>query len=459
MQNKSDDMVYIRQIQRDFFVLWVFFAGLTIMLGFSGAMGLGSALSLIAISFILTLLYTVRRAAKLRVLLAERANRSAIEEEMSQNDAEPLLLSKQNVLDAFGQPALIIEAGRIRVCNQRAAELFNLSEGQESGPMASLRHPGLLSACEHVMTTGGHAEFEWEPARNRNEYWRADITALGLSPIVDGILLVMTDQQPVRKAEQARADFLANASHELRTPLTSISGFIETMKGPAKDDLAVWPRFIDIMDEQTRHMKDLIGDLLSLSRIELSGHLLPDTELDLGVAVEQVLEALGHIGQAQDLELVLEKPETPLIIMGDEGELKQVVRNLVGNAMKYAPAKTQIKIALGHTASLDEAQAQAARSWAGAGRITLRSPEQKPGPAIWLQVRDDGPGIKREHLPRLGERFFRVDDSRGGEIEGTGLGLAIVKHIVARHRGGFAVESRYGHGTAFSVWFSGIDDK
>jgi len=462
MQNKSDDKVYIEQIQRDFFLLWLFFAGLTLVLGLGGAIGRGSVFTLIAISFILTFLYAARRAAKLRVRVservAERADQAAIEAETIQNEAGLLLLAKQNVLDAFGQPALIIEAGRIRVCNRRAAVLFSLSEGQENGPMAALRHPGLLAACEHVMTTGGKAEFEWEPARNRNEYWRADITALGLNPLVDGILLVMTDQQPVRKAEQARADFLANASHELRTPLTSISGFIETMKGPAKDDLAVWPRFIDIMDEQTRHMKDLIGDLLSLSRIELSGHLQPDTRLDLGVAVAQALEALGHIGQTQDLELVLEKPEIPLILMGDEGELKQIVRNLVGNAMKYAPAKTQIKITLGHAISLDEAHAQAARSWAGAGRMTLRSPEQKPGPAIWLQVRDEGPGIKREHLPRLGERFFRVDDSRGGEIEGTGLGLAIVKHIVARHRGGFAVESRYGHGTAFSVWFSGADD-
>jgi len=435
MQNKSNDMVYVRQIQRDFFVLWLFFSVLLIGLRFSGAMGTGSVLAGIALSFSFTLFYVFRRAAKFRTLLAERTGEPAIEAELIQQGGEPLLLAKQNVLDAFGQPALIVEAGRIRVCNRRAAELFNLSEGQENGPMAALRHPGLLSACEHVMTSGGHAEYEWEPARNRNEYWRADITALGLNPLSDGVLLVMTDQQPVRKAEQARADFLANASHELRTPLTSISGFIETMKGPAKDDLAVWPRFIDIMDEQTRHMKDLIGDLLSLSRIELSGHLLPDTRLDIGLAVEQVLEALGHIGQAQNIELVLEKPETPLFIMGDEGELKQVVRNLVGNAMKYAPAKTQIKITLGASVSLNEAQTQAARSWAGAGRITLRSSEQKPGPAVWLQVRDDGPGIKSQYLPRLGERFFRVDDSRGGEIEGTGLGLAIVKHIVARHRG------------------------
>jgi len=458
MQNKSDDSVYIKQIWRDFFVLWLLFVTLLIVFGLGGAMRPASALTAIAISFAVTVLYAFRRIKALRRLVAESFGQPDFADEAVKNDAELAVLAKQNVLDAFGQPALIVEAGRIQVRNRRAAELFSLSEGQENGPMAALRHPALLAACEHVMATGGRAECEWEPARNRNEYWRADITALGLDPLVDGILLVMTDQQPVRKAEQARADFLANASHELRTPLTSISGFIETMKGPAKDDQAVWPRFIDIMDEQTRHMKDLIGDLLSLSRIELSGHVLPDTVLNLVPAVEVVLESLRHIGKAQGLELVLEKPERPLNILGDEGELKQVVRNLVGNAMKYAPENTQIKLTLGHSSSLDEAHAQAARSWAGAGRMTLRSPEQKPGPAIWLQVRDEGPGIKREYLPRLGERFFRVDDSRGGKIEGTGLGLAIVKHIVARHRGGLAVESRFGHGAAFSAWFSGVDD-
>lgn len=357
------------------------------------------------------------------------------------------------VLKALNQPALIVQETTVRVYNQSARRLFNLPDKQTDVSIASLRHPTLLDAIEHVLEQGGQAQCEVQPARNLGEYWLVEVTALGDETDKRSVLVVMTDQKPIRLAQKARADFLANASHELRTPLTSISGFIETMKGPAKDDYSVWPRFIDIMDDQTRHMRELISDLLSLSRIELSQHLLPETHLDLCQAAEDALEALQPIGAAQNLTFACERPDRSLMILGDEGEVKQVIRNLVGNAIKYAPDGSVIQITLGQSPSLLEAQSKAAREWSGASRMTLLNPQNVPGSAVWLRVRDYGVGISSEHLPRLGERFYRVDDSRGGPIEGTGLGLAIVKHIMARHRGGLAVESLHGEGSVFSVWF------
>jgi len=200
------------------------------------------------------------------------------------------------LLQALNQPALLLSEKHIRASNQAARHIFRLPEGQTELAVASLRNPTLLGAIDKVLAEGGSAACEIQPARTPGDYWLADVTALGENPRQNGMLLVMTDQKPIRLAQRSRSDFLANASHELRTPLTSIAGFIETMKGPAKDDLAAWPRFIDIMDEQTRHMRELIKDLLSLSRIELSEHLLPNTELDLALAATEALDALHHVG-------------------------------------------------------------------------------------------------------------------------------------------------------------------
>lgn len=437
----------IRLLQRDILSLTGMFLLVLLVLCLFGSLGLLVTLVAGFASILMSYIYFRRRLRLLSLQLLRAGGQGAEEDIKSAFEIEKTLLQ------ALNQPALLIYDDQIKAGNAAALKLFHLPADQGSFSAASLRDPELLSAIEQVVQSGGHMTCEIQPARNAGEYWRADITALGDTPQKDGVLLVMTDQKPVRLAQQARADFLANASHELRTPLTSIAGFIETMKGPASDDLASWPRFIDIMDEQTRHMRDLIGDLLSLSRIELSGHLLPETRLDLGVAVEETMDALQLIGAARGLTLSVKGPEGGLSIRGDEGEVKQIIRNLVGNALKYAPDDSNIEIRLGRSSSLVEAQSQAARSWAGAGRLTLLNPHERTGEAIWLQVRDKGLGIAPEHLPRLGERFYRVDGSRGGPIEGTGLGLAIVKHIMARHQGGLAVESIYGKGASFSVWF------
>jgi len=423
---------------------------------------------------ILTFGYLYRLNVDARSQNQGSAEPSAAFEERPQalTDAQSALVS------ALSQPAFIVKNGQVQIFNTAAGQLFNLPEGSALS-VESLRHPVLLEQMAKVQADGlgnpsaGRQTYACEiiPARFPDQHWLARLTALdGVKPDqnssvssqpVPDILVVFSDQAPVRQAERARADFLANASHELRTPLTSISGFVETMQGPAKDDLEAWPRFIDIISEQATHMNGLISDLLSLSRIELVEHETPTEMIELQQILPEALEAMSHIGKGRNLKIELDLPASSpegLAIVGFESEVKQVVQNLVSNAMKYSPVGGAVIVQAGRASSRAEAQKQA-RSWKGANRVTLMSSAVAPAAvegtdgAVWLRVRDRGPGIEAEYLPRLGERFFRVDASRGGPVEGTGLGLAIVKHIMAHHQGGLAVESIDGEGTQFTVWF------
>lgn len=387
------------------------------------------------------------------IYLGTQADRTpqAPEDRISGDDTLARFQARQALLGALPQPALVLREGQIETCNPAGAQLFGLPQETGGLSIASLRRPRLLDAIETVNATGKAASCDISGARRPGDAWRAEIVPLSDDPQSGGILVVFTDQRPVHRAQSARADFLANASHELRTPLTSLSGFVETMKGPAKDDMEAWPRFIDIMDEQIRHMRELIADLLSLSRIELSEHLPPETELNLLPVVNATLDALRQLAAERRLTLTLDASDVVYLITADEREIKQVVSNLVGNAMKYAPDSSDIRIEIGRAGSVTLAQNEAMRRQADASRATLLAAPEGAGGAIWLRVSDTGAGIEANHLPRLGERFYRVDDSRGGPVEGTGLGLAIVKHIVSRHRGGLAVESLAGQGAAFSV--------
>ncbi|MEM9669011.1 MAG: ATP-binding protein [Pseudomonadota bacterium] len=383
---------------------------------------------------------------------------------VKQSNADAIRRVQQSLVDALNQPALIVDAGAQLVAyNQVAGQIFSLPDVRIGLSAGSLRNPELLAHIDRVLNAGGAAACELVPSRDPSQTWLVTITALGDDAAGErSALIVLTDQAPVRRAEKARADFLANASHELRTPLTSISGFLETMQGPARDDPDAWPKFIQIMADQTTHMKDLITDLLSLSRIELGEHQAPTTKVDFLTIVREAAESLVHIARMKSQEIKFDFPEAPVPLIASEGELKQVVHNLVGNAIKYSPANTVITVSMGRSRDLDAAEAYASRGWPEAARSTLlAAPETIGGAsraAAWFRVRDEGAGIDAAFLPRLGERFFRVDESRGGPDEGTGLGLAIVKHIMAHHRGGFAVESQIEEGTAFSVWLPAIDE-
>lgn len=361
-----------------------------------------------------------------------------------------------DLLAALPLPAFeISEDARIVTFNTSAASFLRLDPRRaNSPPRASVivRSPALLAAIETALQTPSPDGQILDIESSSDEQWRAHIRSIRAGRL----LVVLEDLTPVKRAAKARADFLANASHELRTPLTAVSGFIETMRGPARDDKESWGRFLDIMAGEADRMSRLITDLLSLSRIESSEHVQPSAREHIVEIVSSAVDALQPVALERGLELVFDEPETGLpAVTANHDELIQVVENLVSNAIKYSGDSGRIFITCGTSVDGFAARAAAAQVWEESERMTLL---HAPGrtvvgePAVWVRVEDDGPGIEREHLPRLGERFYRADQSRGGKVTGTGLGLAIVKHIMAHHRGGLAVETRIGQGTAFGFW-------
>jgi two-component system phosphate regulon sensor histidine kinase PhoR len=359
-------------------------------------------------------------------------------------------------IHALPLPALLIASGRqITAINTHARGLFRFDVAERSIPAAMLRQPDLLAATARVEQDGANERVEFTQHGDA-EVWMAHIRP---GPDKGSVMMVFEDLTAVRRAERARADFLANASHELRTPLTAIGGFIETMRGPAKDDKDAWEGFMDIMAQQTERMKRLVADLLSLSRIEFSEHRAPQNQVAFAELVEETSSALVPIAEEAGIKLHFEAPEQAIKVIADDDEIAQVIQNLAGNAIKYARPGGEVQILVGVSPSMSEAATACSRQSGDAKRSLLLQPyASADAPAVWIRVIDDGEGISEQHLPRLGERFYRVDESRGGKIEGTGLGLAIVKHIMARHRGGFAVESLEGHGTAFGVWMPRVKD-
>jgi two-component system phosphate regulon sensor histidine kinase PhoR len=241
-------------------------------------------------------------------------------------------------------------------------------------------------------------------------------------------VLVFKDQSDTRRIDRMRADFIANASHELRTPLASIAGFIETLRGPARDDTKARDHFLTIMQEQTGRMARLIDDLLSLSRLEMKPFLAPGSEVDVRETVESVIDALGPMARDVGVEVVRDFPDGPLTVAGDRDELFQVFENLLENACKYGQSGQRVV-------------------------VSISGPEQGSEGETAVGFRDFGPGIAAEHIPRITERFYRVDVEASRGQKGTGLGLAIVKHILTRHNARLSIKSEIGKGSAFVVHF------
>ncbi len=243
-------------------------------------------------------------------------------------------------------------------------------------------------------------------------------------------IISLEDVSHIHQAEQMRSAFVANVSHELRSPLTSLNGFIETLKGPAKDDEEARARFLTIMEREAHRMNRLISDLLSLSKVEADAHIRPQDIVDLRSLIQQILTNLEPVAKKDNVVLELQIPdEINMLVPGDGDQLQQVLTNLVENAIKYGGR---------------------------GGRVTIEFSDQQQmlalkAPALRIDVSDTGSGIKAEHIPRLTERFYRVDKGRSREKGGTGLGLAIVKHIVARHRGRMQITSEIGKGSTFTV--------
>jgi two-component system phosphate regulon sensor histidine kinase PhoR len=310
-----------------------------------------------------------------------------------------------------------------------------------------------LEAVDQALFENAERTAAYETGGAQDRFWRAWTRPLpSTSRGAHVALLCMRDETDSRRMEQMRADFLANASHELRTPLASLSGFIETLRGHAKDDTVARERFLGIMAAQADRMSRLIADLLSLSRIELNEHIPPAGSVDLAYVVLDVIDALAPLAREKNVRLdVVSAPRGSALVPGDRDQMLQVAQNLVDNAIKYAPVGSAVEIELSGGHSVD--QAMAARL-VNSAKMSLLTPDRADAARYaLLRVRDHGPGIARQFLPRLTERFYRVEGQKSGERTGTGLGLAIVKHIVNRHKGGLLVESLPGEGAAFGVYF------
>ena len=349
-----------------------------------------------------------------------------------------------SLVEALPEPSLYIDPqGRVEAANPAARRTFRFL-GSEPQLTAVVRKPELLDAVATARQTGQPQRFEFVERGETDRHF-----ACVASPLGAGILISMHDLTDIKRVELARVDFLANASHELRTPLTSLLGFIETLRGPARDDAEARDKFLEIMQAQADRMKRLISDLMSLSRIELVEHRPPEGEADLADVVREVAAAMAPVAAERGVVVKVSGADAPAPVTGNRDELAQVVQNLIDNAVKYSDTKGEVDVVLTTGLTADQAAVQAGRLWDEAGHMSIVSGAGR-GPCVALRVTDAGPGIERQYLPRLSERFYRVDPGRGLR-PGTGLGLAIVKHVVQRHRGSFLVESEPGRGSAFGV--------
>ncbi|MGE0237546.1 MAG: ATP-binding protein [Parvibaculaceae bacterium] len=326
------------------------------------------------------------------------------------------------LIAALPDPALLLDAhGLVLSANGKARDLLSLDpEGQHIS--SAIRAPAILEAVQAVLDHGGTRRVDYEQHVPLPRHFEAYVAAMaGFESEEEMILILLKDLTREQQTERMRADFVAHASHELRTPLASLLGFIETLQGAAKKDEVSRERFLALMQNQAERMKRLIDDLLSLSRIEMNAHQRPTGTTDLKQIAFHVRDTLSGLAKDAGVEIKIDN-KAPLSVQGDWDELVQVVQNLVENAIKYAASGKVIEIS---------------------GR--------RLGEDCELTVRDFGPGIAEEHLPRLTERFYRISVQESRQRGGTGLGLAIVKHILNRHRAKLRIQSELGAGASFTM--------
>jgi two-component system phosphate regulon sensor histidine kinase PhoR len=345
--------------------------------------------------------------------------------------AHPHALLIESLIGGLPGPAIVLDRDGGVIAFNAAASAIAPSLRRGEPALITLRMPELIEAIRRATASRTPQRVEFFERVPLDRWFEAFVTPVKLATVGDGrsdiLLMTFNDLTPLRRVEEMRADFIANASHELRTPLAALLGFIETLQGTAKDDPVARAKFLTIMQGQATRMARLIDDLLSLSRIELNAHLHPNTPLDLAPIVRQVADGLQTLARDRDVVIKVAAPPDALIVLGDRDELIRALENLVENALKYGAAGKRVDITL-------------ARSQTRAG-----TPEAR------LAVRDYGPGIAPEHLPRLTERFYRVDVADSRAQGGTGLGLALVKHVLNRHGGRLSVDSTPGAGATFTM--------
>ena len=354
-----------------------------------------------------------------------------LENDLGHSPASVRSASAMHVMaEALPDPVILLNrAGQVLSLNGPARGLFAaLREGSHISSV--IRTPEFLDAVSAAPRRGRAVTVTYAERVPVGRRMAVTVAPLSRGPDREGnILVLLRDLTEVERINQMRADFIANASHELRTPLASLRGFIETLQGTAKDDPGARERFLPIMAEQASRMTRLIDALLSLSRVEMNAHVLPSDLVDLNDVLGHAGDTLEPLASDSGISLEVGRFGKPAIVRGDRDELLQVLQNLVQNALKYGNVGGHVRIEAKHIPSLGR---QAAGRYA-------------------ISVVDDGPGIAPEHLPRLTERFYRVDVASSREKGGTGLGLAIVKHILNRHRGELAIASKPGKGSTFTV--------
>ncbi len=333
-------------------------------------------------------------------------------------------LSAQSLAAAVGDPLIIFDAAGTAVLVNEAARAAFGAIAPGLSLLMKFRAPEMQSAIDRIRS--GEATSEVVDYAERvpiERVYRVTLTAIGRGTGL--FVMAFKDQSEARRIDRMRADFIANASHELRTPLASISGFVETLRGPAKNDAAAREHFLQIMQNQTQRMARLIDDLLSLSRLEMKPYLPPGATVDVRQIVQSVIDSLSPLAAESGVVIEHAFPDEAVEARGDRDELFQVFENLLENACKYGQSGGRVIVSIDKTSA--------------------------PDPEVAVTIRDFGPGIPQEHIPRVTERFYRVDVDNSRAQKGTGLGLSIVKHILTRHNARLSIKSTVGEGAAFTV--------
>ncbi|MCE2520972.1 MAG: PAS domain-containing sensor histidine kinase [Alphaproteobacteria bacterium] len=365
----------------------------------------------------------------------------AVSHALDERDTRIVGLARDNdhLLDALTAPVLLVsnESELVRF-NGAADRVFgDLRAGQHVSRI--LRDPGFDGAIAAGLGDGLSSVVEVVVTRDHvDSHLVLDVAPLPAGMGDAALMVVCHDVTGARRTEQMRVDFVANASHEIRSPLTTLIGCIETLQGPARDDADSRARFLAMMEAQGRRMANLVEDLLSLSRIEIREHSQPNGEVTIAPLLCRLASTLHFEADRRSMTIDLDIPESMPAVRGDEDEIEQALYNLIANAIGYGRQGTVVSLAAG---------------------VADRPPDHlrvARGRLAWISVTDRGDGIEAHHLPRLTERFYRVDKARSRERGGTGLGLAIVKHILSRHRGELHVASTPGKGSVFTVWLPAV---
>jgi two-component system phosphate regulon sensor histidine kinase PhoR len=338
----------------------------------------------------------------------------------------------QIFLNALPMPALAIDADALIVAMNSGGNALFGTQSLNRNYITMLRQPSVLDTIEATLQDGKDRNATYQSTVNGTET-AFDVSCRGIKKpaedTVNNVVLCFQDVTDINHAGQMRRDFVANVSHELRTPLTAMIGFIETLSGPAREDTAARTRFLPIMLGEAQRMSRLVGELLSLSRVEVDERVKPTAQVCLNDILRETLDAIRPLADLGNVALEVDLPADPLHLIGDRDQLRQVFTNLIENAIKYGGDGERVTV-----------------------RMTLSERDEAlRRPGCRIEVIDYGVGIAPIHLPRLTERFYRVDDHRSRELGGTGLGLAIVKHIINRHRAQMRITSTPGQGTTFSV--------